>query len=168
MSILGIDIGTTGCKAAAYSSDGRCIAMAYREYSPLNPLPLYMELDSRAVSNMILKMISEMASKIKSDPITAICTSSLGEALTPISKNGKILHNSIISSVDTRGGKYLEQVIDTIGKAKFFAINPNIPAPAYSLASILWYKYEKPEVYNKTYKFLLWGIWLHIYLDANL
>lgn len=32
MSLLGIDVGTTGCKAAVFSTEGKCLAMAYREY----------------------------------------------------------------------------------------------------------------------------------------
>ena len=32
MSLLGIDVGTTGCKAVAFDESGRIIASAYREY----------------------------------------------------------------------------------------------------------------------------------------
>ena len=32
MSLLGIDLGTTGCKAGVFSLDGRCLGAAYREY----------------------------------------------------------------------------------------------------------------------------------------
>ena len=49
MSLLGIDVGTTGCKAAAFSLDGREIAAAYREHATLRPGPGRAELDSGAV-----------------------------------------------------------------------------------------------------------------------
>lgn len=37
MSLLGIDIGTSGCKAGAFSVEGKGLAMAYREYPTLHP-----------------------------------------------------------------------------------------------------------------------------------
>lgn len=37
MSLLGIDIGTSGCKAASFAEDGGRLAQAYREYPTLHP-----------------------------------------------------------------------------------------------------------------------------------
>ena len=39
MSYLGLDIGTTGCKAAVFDQEGRMLALAYREYPLLSPQP---------------------------------------------------------------------------------------------------------------------------------
>ena len=39
MSLLGIDLGTTGCKAGVFGLDGACLATAYREYDMLHPQP---------------------------------------------------------------------------------------------------------------------------------
>ena len=36
MSLLGIDVGTTGCKVIAFREDGTLLAQAYGEY-PLTP-----------------------------------------------------------------------------------------------------------------------------------
>ena len=37
MSLLGIDIGTSGCKAAAFSAEGTLLALAYEEYDIQHP-----------------------------------------------------------------------------------------------------------------------------------
>jgi len=37
MSILGLDVGTTGSKAIAFDLEGRAIASSYREYPLLHP-----------------------------------------------------------------------------------------------------------------------------------
>ena len=39
MSIMGIDIGTTGTKAIAFSEDGKVLAQAYNEYDLVFPKP---------------------------------------------------------------------------------------------------------------------------------
>ena len=36
MSLLGVDVGTTGVKAAAFGEQGACLARAYREYPTLH------------------------------------------------------------------------------------------------------------------------------------
>ncbi len=53
MSYLGIDIGTTGCKAARFDADGTLLALAYREYPLLTPRPGWAELDSVAVCDAL-------------------------------------------------------------------------------------------------------------------
>ncbi len=106
MSLLGIDLGTTGCKAAAYSKDGRCLAQGYREYGAVHPRPGRVELDSRDVWEKMRQVIREVAAGVGtgaqtgakgtateqttgrhaagSDPITALCVSSFGEAFVPV------------------------------------------------------------------------------------
>ena len=49
MSLLGIDLGTTGCKAVAFSEDGKILAAAYREYPLHFPKTGWIELDSNRV-----------------------------------------------------------------------------------------------------------------------
>ena len=57
MSLLGLDIGTSGCKGAAYSLDGVMIASSYREYGTLHLQPGWAELDSRQVWSCIKAVI---------------------------------------------------------------------------------------------------------------
>jgi len=37
MAYIGLDVGTTGCKAVAFDEEGRVLGMAYREYPVLVP-----------------------------------------------------------------------------------------------------------------------------------
>ena len=91
MSLLGIDVGTSGCKAAAFSESGECLASAYREYATLHPREGWAELDSREVWNCVRSMIAEVSGLVAQDPVRALCVSSMGEAMTPVSKDRRIL-----------------------------------------------------------------------------
>ena len=102
MSLLGIDVGTTGCKAVAFSESGECLAQAYREYPTLHPRDGWAELDSRHVWECVREIIAEAAAQVPKDPVRALCVSSMGEAVTPVSNDRKILGPSILSS-DIRG-----------------------------------------------------------------
>jgi xylulokinase len=156
VSLLGIDIGTTGCKAAAFSEEGECLTAAYREYPTLYARPGWAELDSRHVWSQVEEIISEVAAGTRDDPISALCTSSMGEAMVPVTTERQILGNSILCS-DTRGEPYVEQLKRRISQEEFYAINPNILGPNYSLPVLLWLRDHEPALYGAADRFLLWG-----------
>jgi xylulokinase len=157
MSLLGIDVGTTGCKAAAFALDGQCIAWAYREYGTLRPRPGWAELDSREVWRAVRHVIAEVASRANStDPVAALSVSSLGEAFVPVTRDREILGNSILCS-DSRGADYAEALVDRFGAEDLYRINPNLPGPQYSLPKMMWIRDHEPDVFRKTDYFLLWA-----------
>lgn len=156
VSLLGIDIGTTGCKAAAYSVEGRCVGSAYREYPTLHEAPGRAELDSEAVWRSVQACIAEAASAASHDPVRALSVSSLGEAMTPVSRDRRILGRSILCS-DTRGADYVDVFRSELGEEGFYRINPNILTPAYSMPKLAWLRDHEPELYRRADRFLLWS-----------
>jgi xylulokinase len=166
MSLLGIDVGTSGCKAAAYGVGGGCIASAQREYPTVHPRPGWAELDSRLVLARVKEVIAEVASKTGHDPVTALCVSSMGEAMTPVGRDGQALANSILQ-VDIRGTGYAQRLEADFGREAFYAINPNIPGPNYSLPKLLWLRDNEPALFGNTWKFLLWGDLVSVMLGAE-
>jgi len=117
VSWLGIDLGTSVCKAAAFTADGRLIASASREYSTLRPAPGLSELDSGEVWRKTREIIAEVAAKTGCDPIRALCVSSMGEAVVPVSKDRRLLANSILSS-DIRGAEYADALRRDVGEER--------------------------------------------------
>ncbi len=166
MSLMGIDIGTTGCKAGVFALDGRCLAEAYREYPALHPRPGWSELDSWQVWRSVTEVIAETAARAAADPVTALCASSMGEAMVPVKRDRKILGNSILSS-DTRGGEHVRALKAQIGQEAFYAINPNILGTNYSLPKLLWLREHEPRQYEDADLFLLWGDMVGFMLGAE-
>ncbi len=156
MSLLGIDIGTTGCKAAAFSIDGSLITSAYREYGSIYPREGWVELDAREVFKKVKETVAEVTPQTSADPITAMSFSSLGEAMTPVTADREILANSILMT-DLRGGDYVDKLRSDIGQEAFYETNPNILGTNYSLPKILWLKDERPDVYERTDNLLLYA-----------
>lgn len=97
MSLMGLDVGTTGCKAAVFDPSGRMIAGAYREYPLLHPQPGWSELDINGLWNKVQEVIKEVNSSLSSDPVSALSVSCQGEAVTPINKSGQPLYNFSVS-----------------------------------------------------------------------
>jgi len=137
MSLLGIDLGTTGCKAGVFSLDGACLAQAYREYDMQHPQPGWSELDSCEVWQKVQEVIAEVAAAAaNSDPVTALSISSFGEAMVPVTREREILDDSILC-VDDRGQEHIEGLLGRFTREQFYAINPNLLGPNYSMPKIL-------------------------------
>ena len=154
MSLLGIDVGTTGCKAAAFALDGACIATAYREVPTDHPREGWAQVHSARVFEIVEDAVAEAAAQTKADPVTALGISSMGEAATPVSAGGEILGPAILSS-DVRGAEYVQQLREGIGQEDFYAINPNILGVNYTMPKLCWLRDHEPELYGRAEKFLL-------------
>ena len=94
MSLMGIDVGTTGCKVVAFDQSGAVLAQAGREYPLLNPNPGWYELDPAQVWSYISECLRAVNAQLRHDPVTALSLSSQGEAMVPLAKDGTILANS--------------------------------------------------------------------------
>jgi len=72
MSLLGIDIGTTGCKAVVFSLAGKPLAKSYRDYEILSEKEGYAELNSFEVWDKIMDTIRDVAILTTDDPIQCL------------------------------------------------------------------------------------------------
>ncbi len=61
MSLLGIDVGTTGCKTAVFTANGELLASAYEEYDIQTPQRGWAVLDSVDVWQKVKRAISRVA-----------------------------------------------------------------------------------------------------------
>jgi xylulokinase len=157
MSLLGIDAGTTGCKAVVFSMDGRQIASAYREYDLQRPSPGWAELDAVEVWGKIKETIRQVAAQTNSDPVSALSVSSMGEAMVPVSRERQILGPAINPNFDLRGEEYLDALGRALDNERLYRTNGNTLGNPYSLTRLKWIQEHQPELYQKTFRFLLWG-----------
>jgi xylulokinase len=143
---MGLDIGTTGCKAAAFDETGQLIAQAYREYRLLSPQPGWAELDSTEVCKHCMDIINQVSRECSNDPVKAIGISSQGEAFTPVDKNGETLGNAMISS-DTRATEIAKTWSKQFGPEKLYRITGHTTHPMFTLFKLLWVRENQPDVW---------------------
>jgi xylulokinase len=166
MSLLGIDAGTTGCKAAVFTVDGRLLASAYEEYDIQHPRPGWAELDAQNVWEKVKRLIQQVAAATDhSDPITALSVSSLGEAVIPVSEDGLPLASSILN-FDIRGEEYVEKLAQSIPASRLYEINGNTVGNHYSLTKLMWIKEHQPDLYERAWQFLHWSGFISLSLGA--
>ncbi len=156
MSLLGIDVGTSGCKAVVFSLNGEQLARAYREYDIISQKEGYAELDSFEVWEKVCEVIREVAQQITEDKIQALSVSSLGEALVPVCSDRKILGYSILGT-DQRGEEFTRLIENRYGQKEIFMETGNLTGTFYSMAKIAWIRKYMVELYSNTDFFLTWA-----------
>ena len=153
MSFLGLDVGTTGCKAISFDLNGNILAQAYREYPLIHSQPGFSELDAERLWRDIAEVLKEVNSYLSSDPAEAMGVSCQGEAVTAIDNSGSTLCNFIVS-FDHRTIPQENWWQENYGAKKLFDITGMPLHAMYSINKIMWWRDNFPEVYNRAVKFL--------------
>jgi xylulokinase len=166
MSLLGIDVGTSGCKAAVFSEDGRLLGLAYEEYDYQRPKPGWAELDTARVWQQVKRTIGQAVADAKGDPIKALCVSSLGETVVPVTTDRKILGPGLLN-FDVRGEEYLDKLRGLISDEQLYRINGNTLGNQYTLTKLKWLKQHQPDLYQQADIFLLWSGFVSFMLGAD-
>lgn len=166
MSLLGVDVGTTGTKAVAFDHTGRPLASAYREYPLYSREPGWMEVDPYEVTAAVKEVISAAASKTKRDPITALSVSSMGEAAVPVSRDGRFLSHVQVS-LDERTASYPDWWRAKISNAEVFHITGHTIHSIFTLPRTQWIKEHRAEVYDNAWKFLCFQEFVFYLLGAE-
>jgi len=96
MAIIGIDLGSTGCKAMVFTPDGEVLSHAYKKYDKISPSKINPNVLKQTVFNVIGKAAAGIAD------IASICISSFGESFVLLDELGRPFDH-ILGYTDPRG-----------------------------------------------------------------
>jgi len=151
MTLMGLDIGTTGCKAQVIDEEGRRLGYAFREYGVDTDPRGKAEQDAEAVWQAAVEVMRTAAAEAGASSIGALSLSVQGDAVIPVDKAGKALHPAILG-MDYRSTVQSEQCSRILGERKLFDITGMRPHPMNSLTKILLLRDIAPEVYRRSEK----------------
>lgn len=164
--ILAIDHGTSAVKVALSDQCGDILAFEYED------TPLYLFPDGGAEQdpdewwNALVKATRRLLGKglVSIDDIAAICVSSQWSGTVAVDSSGNHLMNAVIW-MDSRGEPYIKKINEGIINIEGYGIlnilrwlrsTGGLPVKSGKdpIAHILFIKNERPEVYERTFKFL--------------
>ena len=148
---MGVDLGTSGCKAVVFDGEGRVLSSAHREYNLVFSDGGGAELDSDAVVAACFETIRECTGSVP--PVNALGISCQGEAFTPLDAEGRALCGAMVSS-DTRSASLMESWVSDFGKRKLYEITGQTPHPMYSLFKRLWLREHRPDLWARCARIL--------------
>jgi xylulokinase len=160
MAVIGLDIGSTGCKCIVFRSNGETSGDAYLEYpKDISGTTISAKILWESVLVVLRQAITTYQSKCRSpegnsEAIQAIGISSFGESFVAIDDRGNPL-DDIMLYTDKRGLEECETLVAQIGEEFIMQSCGMKPHPMYSLPKIIWMRNHKPALFKKIYRFLL-------------
>jgi xylulokinase len=153
VNILGIDIGTTNTKVAAFNLQGRCVAGASRKTNTYHPVPEFSEHDPEEIWLNVTSCIREVLPKLSTGKVIGIGVTSFGEAGVPLGTDGKPLYN-MIAWHDQRTRPQVEYLDEILGKEKIYNITGQFLSSKFGITKMLWIKENHPVLFEKCRKWL--------------
>lgn len=168
MSLLGVDVGTSALKVAAYCEDGRLIASVRVPVSPSYPRPGWSELAPQDVWRAAQTGLAKITSipELRRDPPIALAISASGDEVFPVDAHGEPLAPCILSG-DTRG---YDLEVDTANRAspgEWYKLCGHIPERMDPVNRIRWWCVHEPAVISKTSRFFGWHEYLTFHLTGT-
>lgn len=156
MRLIGLDIGTSGCKAVVFDTQGTLLSSASREYAVDIPQPGWAEQDAEAVWQQALAALRQaVAAAGPGEEIVALGLSVQGEAVMPVDAQGRALRPAILG-MDTRTGEQNRWLAERLGAERLFE-RTGMPMHTMNTSpKLLWLKQHEPEIWRRAHRFLLY------------
>lgn len=153
---LGIDLGTSGVKAAIYKNDGTKVSSATVEYPLLQPKNGYAEQNPSDWWNGTVKAVQKALSGADINPseLCGIGLSGQMHGLVILDGEGEPLRPAILWC-DGRTAAERDIIEERVGADKLLSITANPAIASFTAAKLLWVERNEPQIYQKIKHVLL-------------
>ena len=167
--LLGLDLGTTNCKALAFSPDGEAIAGASV------PTPVHSqsrdssssEYDADALWNVSAQLIRQIVDRLRPDQhIAGLAVASMGESGVLLDSAGRPLF-PVLTWHDRRTLHWKEWWAKRLSATDLYRITGLPPDHIYSANKILWYREEYPDAFARAQTWLCLADWVTFRLTGE-
>lgn len=154
--LIGLDIGTTGCKAIVFDAEGRARGAGFREYGVVCDAPAKAEQDAEHVWALTKEVLREAAAKADHAAIQALSVSVQGDAIIPVDREFNALHPAILG-MDYRSAAQSKQCEERFGGFELFQRTGMRPHPINSLTKVLFLRALAPAVFQRAWKIVTYA-----------
>jgi len=153
VSLLAVDMGSSSCKAVAFSDDGRVLVQATRSYSAQARFPAWSEMPARNFWDALVAVTREISAAVVHDPIEVLSISSHGETFVSVDALGRILGPAILNA-DNRAVREAARIVEKVGPERLYQITGLTAHAMYPLPKILWLRNHAADTFSHTAQFL--------------
>ena len=159
-ALLGIDLGTTGVKAALFAAeDGHVISSAFVDYPLVHPHPGWAEQDPeqwwKATITAIRSCLTEGAELgVVPGEVRGVGLSGQMHGVVLLDQEYKVLRPCIIWA-DQRSDVQCRWMTEQVGASHLIEYVSNPALPGFSAPKALWVRDNEPEIFAKTRTIIL-------------
>src|SRR5689334_5788384 len=153
--LLGIDVGTTNCKALIFDTAGVQRAAASTP-TPVNyPRPGWAEHDPEALWQAVVTVMRRALGQVDPACVRGVAVASMAEAGLLLDAAGQPL-TSLIAWYDSRSDPLFRRWREQFGDEHFLPIAGNRPNPVFGAFKLQWLRDNRPVAYAAAAR------WLHV------
>lgn len=154
-AVIGVDIGTTGCRTVLYTAEGTALTSYSAEYPMHTPRAAWAEQDPEEIYQAFVQLVRNVTEQAKENhwTIAGMCFSSVFHSFIPVDALGNALSRMIIWA-DSRSQSYSEKVKADYNTHEFYVRTGCPVHPMYFLPKILWFRHEQSQIFAQTAKFI--------------
>ncbi|HLH61217.1 MAG TPA: xylulokinase [Ktedonobacteraceae bacterium] len=155
-ALLGIDLGTTGVKAAAFAAeDGHVLSSAFVEYPLTHPQPGWAEQNPAEWWEATVTAIRAcLAQGIQAQDVCAVGLSGQMHGVVLLGEQDRVLRPSIIWA-DQRSAAQSVEITERVGADRLIALVSNPALTGFSAPKILWIREHEPAIFALARRILL-------------
>ena len=148
--VMGVDEGTTGCKAVLFDEEGRQIESTAREYPSYYPHPGWVEQDINEIKNAVFDCIKETIEKsgINADDIVGISHSNQGITMVLLDENEQPVFDHTIGWQDLRYVDMLPELKAEVDEDEYLKIS-GMSFGTYNIPVLRWLQKYEPEKWSR-------------------
>ena len=148
--VLGIDVGTSGCKILALDEDGRILRSVVEEYPCYTPQEGWSEQGPEDWWNGVTAGLKKITSSLGGTSICAVGFSGQMHGMVALDDRQRVVRRAILWN-DQRTNKQCGEITEAAGGLDaLLGVTNNRMLTGYTGGKILWMKENEPENYAKT------------------
>jgi xylulokinase len=159
-TLLGIDLGTTGVKAALFSADnGQVLSSAFVDYPLVHPQPGWAEQDPATwwhatITAIRTCLVGAVRHNVQSADVRAVGLSGQMHGVVLLDEHHQVLRPCIIWA-DQRSEAQCRWMTERVGAARLIELVSNPALPGFSAPKLLWVRDNEPEIFSRARTMLL-------------
>lgn len=147
--ILGLDIGTTGCKTLALDQSGNIIATNIHEYPLYSQKPGWSEQDPHDWWDAAQKGIASILKEIGDVAVVGIGLSGQMHGLVALDSDGEPIRRSILWN-DQRCAKECDDITSELGGlSALISLTNNRMLPGFTGGKLRWFRDHEPSLFAR-------------------
>jgi xylulokinase len=150
VSVISLDLGTGGAKAAVFRDDGICVADRIVAYETFYPSSLRHEQRPQDWWNAVAASIGALlaAPQVDAGSIKAVVLSGQSLGCIPLDEDNQLLETFVPIWSDGRAEAEANAFFDSVDRGDWYHMTGNgFPPPLYTLFKILWLRNHEPDVF---------------------
>lgn len=148
--IMGIDEGTTGCKACLFDENGKLVSAASSEYHSYYPHPGWVEQDIDEIRDAVFNACKSAIETSGIDPkqIAGVSHSNQGITMVLLDEDEKPARSRTIGWQDLRYVDILSEIKKGVDLDKYWSIS-GMEYGTYNIPVLNWLQKNEPETWAK-------------------